>query len=217
MPAPRRTAVPRVNARVKAREVADTRILETATEVFSEKGYGATTVADIVDRAGISRGAFYLYYDNKTEVFRALVKQMVRDLYDIQPPKSAPGGIRERVRLSTRAFLEGWARHRGVLRCLFEASSVDPQLSQWHNRYREEFVRRIERHLERMIEAGACKPLDPKVTAFSLGGMIGGLAYMWLCNDFDPWPNRPMKMDELVESVTDFWCRTVYSDAVLTA
>lgn len=193
------------------REATEAKILAAAVEVFSAQGYAAATVGEIVDRSGLSRGAFYLYYKNKGEIFRELVQRAVADCYDVAP---VPGDLsmRDRIRYSTRVHLEQFARHRGILRCLFEVSTLEPELGELHNHYRAEFVRRLERHLENASRKGKCRPLDPKVVSYCLGCMIGGVAYMWVCAEFQPWEDCPMQLEPIVEQITEFWWRTVYAD-----
>ena len=47
-----------------------------ALEVFSEQGYAATSVDDIVERAGTTRGAFYYYFEGKEDVARDLQRDL---------------------------------------------------------------------------------------------------------------------------------------------
>jgi len=49
-------------------------ILEKAAEVFSEKGYRMASVSHIVDKAGIGRGTFYIYFDSKKDIFLELIE-----------------------------------------------------------------------------------------------------------------------------------------------
>jgi AcrR family transcriptional regulator len=49
-------------------------VLTVAAVVFAEKGYRAANVTDIVERAGIGRGTFYLYFDSKQDVFLELIE-----------------------------------------------------------------------------------------------------------------------------------------------
>ncbi|MBU1671930.1 MAG: TetR/AcrR family transcriptional regulator [Actinobacteria bacterium] len=49
-------------------------VLSVAAQVFSEKGYRAATVSDIVEGAGIGRGTFYLYFESKRDVFLELIE-----------------------------------------------------------------------------------------------------------------------------------------------
>lgn len=52
------------------------RLLESAKRLFSQKGYYATSVEDIVASAGFSKGAFYFYFKSKEELFKSLVEEM---------------------------------------------------------------------------------------------------------------------------------------------
>jgi len=52
------------------------RLLESAKILFSQKGYYATSVEDIVEGAGFSKGTFYFYFKSKEELFKSLVEEM---------------------------------------------------------------------------------------------------------------------------------------------
>lgn len=59
------------------REQRRAEILRTAEAVFSERGYHSTSVADVIDAAGISRGTFYLYFTGKDALFLDLIDLFV--------------------------------------------------------------------------------------------------------------------------------------------
>ena len=50
-------------------------ILTAALEVFGEHGLAAARLEDIAKRAGLSKGTIYLYFPNKEELFREMVRQ----------------------------------------------------------------------------------------------------------------------------------------------
>ena len=50
-------------------------IIEAALEVFGECGLAKSRLQDIADRAGVSKGTIYLYFPNKEELFREMVRQ----------------------------------------------------------------------------------------------------------------------------------------------
>ncbi len=52
------------------------RLLESAKALFSQRGYCATSVEDIVESAGFSKGTFYFYFKSKEELFKSLVEEM---------------------------------------------------------------------------------------------------------------------------------------------
>ena len=55
--------------RAEARE----KILTAAAACFAEKGYAGCSVQDIAERAGVSKGALYVYYSSKEEIFKAMI------------------------------------------------------------------------------------------------------------------------------------------------
>ena len=58
----------RGEARLATRDVRG-KVMSAAKRVFPRKGYSATTVADIIGKAGIARATFYKYFPNKRQVF----------------------------------------------------------------------------------------------------------------------------------------------------
>ena len=52
-------------------------ICAAALEVFAEKGFAAAKLDEIARRAGVSKGTLYLYFDDKQELFRAVVRNAV--------------------------------------------------------------------------------------------------------------------------------------------
>jgi AcrR family transcriptional regulator len=55
-------------------------LLDAAARLFAEQGYAATRVVDIVDAAGVAKGLFYWYFENKEALFRELAADMRRRL-----------------------------------------------------------------------------------------------------------------------------------------
>src|SRR5688572_26565428 len=62
------------------KELARQKLLEAATAAFEADGYVDVTIDDIVRRAGTSRGTFYLYFQSKSEVLRAVMAELRREV-----------------------------------------------------------------------------------------------------------------------------------------
>ena len=56
------------------KEEARSRILDAANKVFAERGYHEATMEDIAKRLGVSKGAIYLYFSSKEDLFEAMCK-----------------------------------------------------------------------------------------------------------------------------------------------
>ena len=52
-----------------------TAILDAALELFSHRGYGATSMRDIAGKAGVSTGSVYHHFKDKESIFQALLEQ----------------------------------------------------------------------------------------------------------------------------------------------
>src|SRR5258708_37881745 len=52
-------------------------ILEAALALFVEKGFAATRLDDVAERAGLSKAAIYPYFDDKTALFKGVIQQAV--------------------------------------------------------------------------------------------------------------------------------------------
>ncbi|GAA4412367.1 TetR/AcrR family transcriptional regulator [Quisquiliibacterium transsilvanicum] len=184
------------------------KILISAKRVFGEKGYAHTTVADVIAGAGIARGTFYLYFQDKDVLFEELFRQVSIEMHHaLNAPEK--GSYRERVRASVSTYFAFFQREQGVFRCFFETASSKPELTRYFNDVRALSLYRIERHIARNIETGRCNPVEPRITAYSLGGLLEWLAYQQAVVKFHPW-GEPFELERLVEQVTDMWCRTVY-------
>jgi AcrR family transcriptional regulator len=76
----------------------ETMIIEKAIELFARNGIDATSVQDITDACGISKGAFYLSFKSKEELLNAIVDYFMRDIVArIDAVLSQPVPVRDRL------------------------------------------------------------------------------------------------------------------------
>ena len=84
------------------KEEAKSRILDAANRVFAEKGYHEATMDDIAKRLGVSKGAIYLYFSSKEDLFEAMVKTAPQAFKEIL--YSSFGDEADPVQSATRFF-----------------------------------------------------------------------------------------------------------------
>jgi AcrR family transcriptional regulator len=82
---PRKTE-PRAGKQARARKVdpATRRqaIIEAALSVFAENGFGAARLDDVAARAGVAKGTLYLYFEDKEQLFEAVIRNAVSPLIE---------------------------------------------------------------------------------------------------------------------------------------
>jgi len=87
-------------------------LLDAAALLFSEQGYASTRVVDIVDAAGVAKGLFYWYFENKEALFRELAADIRRQLRRAQRhamDRSAPALVQ--IIQGTLASVQFTAEH----------------------------------------------------------------------------------------------------------
>jgi AcrR family transcriptional regulator len=82
-------------------------LLSVARQLFTERGYAATSTTEIVERAGVTRGALYHHFAAKHELFRAVFEQLEAEMtQQIAHDALAGTDALEQLRLGCRAFLD---------------------------------------------------------------------------------------------------------------
>jgi AcrR family transcriptional regulator len=102
------------------------KLLEAGIIEFEERGFVGVRVDDVVKRAGISHGTFYLYFANKEDLFKALLRDALHDMEvvagDFPVVTSDKTGLAV-LRQWVRKFSAAYAAHGTVLRTLVSANA----------------------------------------------------------------------------------------------
>lgn len=107
---------PETVTRTRKREQTRQKLLDSGLSVFSRAGYERATVDEIVRDAGFSKGAFYVHFESKEDLFWAMLEERIQNAQDTFRQALTPGvGIAENL--------------RNVLRRLFALSTDDPKWS----------------------------------------------------------------------------------------
>jgi AcrR family transcriptional regulator len=107
------------------------RLLEAGMQVLAERGYQVARVDDVVRVAETSRGTFYLYFEDKQDLFRTLAHAAADDMAaladDLGPIGPGPEGLAELQRF-LRSFHDTYERHGAVIRAWAENQVDDTAL-----------------------------------------------------------------------------------------
>ena len=68
------------NKHAQRSEATRARLIEAGRELFTERGYAAVAMEDVVARAGVTRGALYHHFGGKRELFRAVFERVEEEL-----------------------------------------------------------------------------------------------------------------------------------------
>jgi AcrR family transcriptional regulator len=108
------------------------KLLEAGIIEFEERGFQGVRVDDVVQRAGISHGTFYLYFSNKEDLFQALVRDALHDMETVAGDFPVVTGDQTGLtilRQWIRKFFTVYASHSTVLRTLSSAGAPGEMFS----------------------------------------------------------------------------------------
>jgi AcrR family transcriptional regulator len=158
------------------REARREQVLRHAKRIFARKGYHRTNISDIIARARIARGTFYLYFENKRELFEELLAQVLGELrLRIQRLRVGPGEPDpvEQLRSNLRRVLGLVLAERELTDILLNhAMGFDRELDTRIIDFYEQVVDQIQRSLDLGIEMNLVRHCDTRVAAYCILGGI---------------------------------------------
>lgn len=96
--------------------------------LFGEKGFEATSIADIATKAGMAVGSFYLYFGSKRQLLVALMNELLERLAGANLRPEAGGDVQKGLHSFLAAVFRVDLNYIGVVRAWQEASLTDPEL-----------------------------------------------------------------------------------------
>ena len=178
-------------------------VLDAALALFVEKGFASTRVEDIATRAGLSKGAVYLYFASKEAILEGLVRRAV------VPIANNALGFLENYAGDPRLVITGVLKmvaHRltqpetiAIPRLLIREMIHFPEFAAM---YRREVLDRVIPVIEQLIRNGIAegyfRAVDPHLTVRSLVGPI--VLHMLMAEIFGIMPEGGLSVDKLVDN-----------------
>jgi len=158
-------------------------ICAAALEVFAEKGFAAAKLDDIAKRAGVSKGTLYLYFKDKEQLFRAVVRDAVVPNVDRLRAALIQTGLPfgDLVRMFLANFVEVANRVPvgAVAKMVISESRNFPELAKvWHDEVVSKALGTMTALIEMAQARGEVRPGDARLHSFTLmGPMLMGIIY----------------------------------------
>ncbi len=163
-------------------------ILAAAKRVFAERGYHATTIADIARAAGLSYGSIYWYYESKETLFHELMsaeaaalRAHINAAVAATPRAAGPAGA---FRSAVRATIEFYDEDRELVMLLFrDAFALGKSFEEHLSHIQGTFVDDTERLVVTLQRQGYLDDGPSRLIAFAMTSLIGQLAHRRLKTD----------------------------------
>ncbi len=196
------------------RQARRAQVLRHAKRIFARKGYHQTNIADIISQARIARGTFYLYFQNKRDLFQELLDQVLRELTDrIQRIRLDPlePGPADQLRNNLRRVLTFVLGERELTDILLHHSmGFDSELDARVREFYDRIARLIQRSLDLGVKMELVRPGDTRSMSYCI---LGGIKE--LVGQLSQQP--PSDVESAVEELLNFGLRGVARRELLEA
>jgi len=171
-------------------------ILQSARQIFRERGYEGASVDDIAHHAGIAKGTVYLYFDSKLAILEALVDSYYEMMVEAISPALKNGDSAGAIRKAVHAGFEVADRERdlvvlldlrlGLSKTKNEAALGNPMA-----------MKNIRRFLRECQSRGELRQFDPAIAAILMAGLLQWITkfcLVWLNEDIAKYEETAVRM-----------------------
>ena len=168
-------------------ELTETRreqILEAATSVFARLGVHKARMDDIVEEAGLSKGAVYWYFKSKDEITKSILDWFLsRELVEFQEQLKRDGSVRDRFITMIHHLMTELEQYSKVMPIAYEFYALATRESHVRkalNDYYHQYLWSFEELVKQGIKSGEFREIDAKRTAVSIIALLEGLTLLWV-------------------------------------
>jgi AcrR family transcriptional regulator len=193
------------------REERREQVLRSAMEVFAHKGYHATSVGDIIKRAHIARGTFYLYFENKRQIFEAILEMalqgLVSRLHRIELSPQSPPPL-EQLRANVGRVIAFLLSERELTQILLRhAEGLDADFDRRLSAFYDTIMNLIEGVLRAGHLMALVRPCDRRIVAACILGSIKEVMARVTSQ-----AGQAPDLDLVVDEVVNFGLRGIFYD-----
>ena len=166
----------------RSKEERRRQLLDAGIQCFGEKGYHATQISDIIAKAKVARGTFYLYFESKRQIFDAIMTELFAKVqaqiktipYDA--PEEIPSQILGNIRRVTGLLMESPLLAKILMN---EAVGLDAELDERLRNFYDQILDYIRRGLKQGQAMGFVREGNIPVLAICLLGCVKEVFYQF--------------------------------------
>jgi AcrR family transcriptional regulator len=169
-------------------ELTKQKILDAAIQLFSRKGFRSTSLSDLVQATGLTKGALYHHFKNKDSLFYAVLENLrflwrERVFRDMLEKQSALERLETLFDNHARLIEERETFCLVLSSLVMEMDNVNAEFMDALREIFADLTALIQRIIEKGQESGEIRgDLDPRLLALNLVGMMEGNSIPWILN-----------------------------------
>lgn len=178
-------------------------LVDAAMVLFADRGYSATRILDICERAGVAKGLFYWYFPTKLDLFTELVRSMRQRLRRAQADAMDPSAdALTRIRQGTVASVRFMAEHATYF-ALVDVERADPAIADALRAGSDVYFHDVRALVEEAQRDGTIPDADPRLLTLGVLGAVSSFSNAWRSGTID------LPADELARFVGDWVTRAL--------
>ncbi|MET0541592.1 MAG: TetR/AcrR family transcriptional regulator [Variovorax sp.] len=179
-----------VGNRAQQREVKRNAVLQTAAQLFNERGFHATSLDDIAERLNVTKPTLYYYIESKDQILLECVRTAL-DLMNagIDDVRAAGGSAIEQLKACMRIYSGVVTQDFGMCVIRIGEDPLPAPLKKELRRAKAGIDLQFRKLIEAGIAEGSLAPCDPKMAAFMLAGALSWIG-RWYRSDGSLTPDQ---------------------------
>jgi AcrR family transcriptional regulator len=184
-------------------------LIDAATALFGSQGYDAVGTPEIAQRAGVSVGTFYRYFDDKHEIYLEIARRTMIAAYretiaSLGPERFIGRARHETISETIAIFFDHVLSKPQLTRSFQEMSLRDPEMAEVSRAFEQVSIQRLTALISAIVPRDVVP--DPEATAWVLHGSAMHTAH-GLAGHYGP---PPIGADRARKALTDFIERTLF-------
>jgi TetR/AcrR family transcriptional regulator, fatty acid metabolism regulator protein len=157
------------------------KIIQVATQLFSEKSYHDVTIDEVAAKAGIAKGTIYLYFESKEKLYLEILEygfESIESLIENEVAKTDPAS--EKLKKVLRLIFGFYRQNLDVLRILSrDETHLIREHYQFTEHWRERRIKLYEKILEKGVKEGSFRPINTKLLALIIFGLVRSVMFFY--------------------------------------
>lgn len=179
---------------------------------LAEKNIFDLTVDDIVQKAGVARGTFYIYFTDKFDILRAITEQLVEEQVEEQSQiRGKYENKMQELEESALRALRRWEQNAPVYSAVFQLAMIREDFHVLRDQLQAPLRARDAERIQAEVDAGRARPnLDTRVIAAGRQRMYELIAMEWFA-----WKNPPYEeatVEDVAKEFAKIWYHAIYPD-----
>jgi len=186
-------------------EQAEREILEATEEFLRDRPFRDLTIDEVMDRTGLSRPSFYVYFRDRHHLALRLLEELAKQVYEGSNPwLQGSDEPLDDMRAAIAGTVEALAEHGSMMKAMADAATEDAEVERAYRGVVEEFIDATAARIARDVKSGRAGPVEP--------GMLAA-ALVWMNERYllqNPVPDTPEHRRRVTDELTRIWTCAIY-------